>query len=177
MKRCQVCNKLTDNGAQRCPKCGSAFKYDPKVTPFSETRIFLAILAIAAVVLIVYSAIPVKLPDPQECSQTSVNRLRRIFNETYRQTKNTLKTEMITGVELSELMSLKLEAQDMPVPTCLEPAKTDMVEFLDDVYFTAMFSVRGAYMAATARVQSSAVHMENFYTHLKEVEACLPDCE
>jgi hypothetical protein len=177
MKRCKVCHKITDNGTKRCQKCGTAFEYDPRVTPFSETKIILAFLAITVVVLIIYNAIPPKLPDPTECSQTSVDRLRRIFKTNLRETKLILKSEMLTGFDLSELMSYKLAAEDLPVPSCLEPAKAEMVGFFEDVYFTAMFSVRGGYRAASDRVQRSAVHMESFYAHLEEIETCLPNCQ
>jgi len=176
MKRCEVCNKLADNGTKYCQKCGTAFKYDPKVTPFSETRIILGVLILAIVGLVISNAIPQPLPDPTQCSRTSYRRFRNIANDYYRESKNVLRAEMIMTRELSELRILKNEAEALPVPACLEPAKTALVEYLDDFYYIALFSVWGSFRASGAKMESAAGHWESLNAHLDLIDACAPNC-
>ena len=57
MKRCKVCNRLTDNGDKHCPKCGSPFPYDPKVSPYSETKIALIVLVLAVLAVVLVNAV------------------------------------------------------------------------------------------------------------------------
>ena len=176
MKRCKVCQKLADNGSKFCPKCGTAFEYDPKVTPFSETKIFLAILMIALVSLIVFKSIPLKFPDPTECSRTSVNRFKRIAENYFNETKNVLRQEVIFTKELSALSVAKNEAGDIPVPACLEPAKSDLVNYLHQVYYIGLYSKWGYYQGAAASTQKAGVYWDSMNNHLTEVKDCLPNC-
>ncbi len=176
MKRCNVCQKLTDNGAKRCQKCGTAFEYDSKVTPFSETKIILSILMIALVSLVVFNSIPLKPPDPTECSRTSVNRFKRISENYFKETKNMLRQEVIFTSELSALRVAKNEAEDIPVPACLEPAKSDLVNYLDQVYYIAVYSVWGYYQGSAISTQKAGVYWDALNTHLTEVKTCLPNC-
>ena len=176
MKQCEVCQKWADNGDKRCQNCGSPFKYDPRVNPFSETRIFLAILLIAVVGLIVSNAIPQQLPDPTECSRTNVRRFSKIADRYFKKTRNVLRSDMITSRELSKLISYKYEAEDIPVPVCLEPAKTELITYLGDVYYIALFSVWGDFQGATDRTESAGIRWDAFNAHLDGVKACLPNC-
>jgi len=176
MKHCKVCDKLADNGAKYCEKCGSEFEYDPRVTPFSETKIILGILIIALVSWIIYTNIPLPLPDPTECSQTSVNRFERIANNYYRETRNILRKEVLFTTELSALSATKNEAKAMAVPACLEPAKSDLVNFLDQIYFVGVYSLRFAYQGAAYRTERAGEYWESLNTHLDEVRECLPNC-
>jgi hypothetical protein len=176
MKRCEICNKLTDNGTKYCQRCGTPFKYDPKVTPFSETRISLIVLVIALVSLIVYNNIPLTLPDPSECSRTSYNRFKRLANDYYDQTKNILRQEVIFTSELSTLASLKNEAKAIPVPQCLEPAKADLVAYLGDVYYMGLYSIWGAYQGAAYSTANAGENWASLDAHLAEVKECLPNC-
>ncbi len=176
MKRCKVCNKLADNGAKRCVKCGSDFEYDPRVTPFSETRIILSVLILAVVGWIVYMNIPLTPPDPAECSQTSVNRYERIAKNYYKETRNILRNEVLFTKELSALSAYKNEAKAMPVPACLESAKSDLVNFLEQVYFIGVYSSRFAYQGAAVRTQRAGEYWDSFNAHLDSVRECLPNC-
>lgn len=176
MKRCKECNKLADNGTKRCQRCGTLFEYDPKVTPFSETKIILGILTIALVSLIVYTSIPLKLPDPNECSHTSYTRFKRIAEDYYQETKLLLRQEVIFTSELSSLRSLKNEVESIPVPTCLEPAKADLVDYLDQVYYIGVYSVWGYYQGAAYSTEEAGLYWEAFNNHLSEVKECLPNC-
>lgn len=176
MKRCKVCQKLADNGAKYCQKCGTEFEYDPKVTPFSESKILLGILMIALVSLIVFTSIPLKFPDPTECSRTSVNRFKRIAENYFQETKNVLRHEVIFTRELSALSVAKNEAGDIPVPACLEPAKSDLVSYLNEVYYIALYSKWGYYQGAATSTQNAGVYWDSMNNHLSEVKSCLPNC-
>jgi hypothetical protein len=176
MKRCKECNKLADNGDKRCLRCGAPFEYDPRVTPFSETKISLALLTIIVVALIVSNAIPLTLPDPTECSRTSYRRFKRIAEDYYSKTKNVMRQEMITTSELSELMGYKREAQAMPVPPCLEPAKANLVEYLDDAYYTVLYVAWGYYQGAAFKTESAGAYWHALNTDLAQVKDCLPNC-
>ena len=176
MKHCKVCNKLADNGTKRCQKCGSEFEYDPRVTPFSETRIIFGVLLIVLVGWIVYANIPLTLPDPAECSRVSVNRFERIAKNYYSETRNILRKEMLLTNELSALSVYKNEAKAMPVPTCLEPAKDDLVNFLNQIYFVGVYSRNFAYEVAAIRTEKAGDYWDSFNAQLDAVRACLPDC-
>lgn len=176
MKRCKVCNKLADNGNKICQHCGTPFEYDPKVTPFSERRILLAIVIIALVSWIVYNNISLKYPDPTECSKTSYNRFKRIAKNYYKETKNILEKELLFTSELSTLSSYKNEAESIPVPICLEPAKEDLVNYLNQVYYIGVYSMWGAYQGAAYKTEKAGLYWEAFNAHLAEVKECLPNC-
>jgi hypothetical protein len=176
VKRCKVCNRLTDNGDKRCPKCGTPFEYNPKVSPFSETRIALIILALALVAFIVYQALPVPLPDPTVCSRTSYNRFKRIVVRSHRDTLNILAENYISSKHLSEIMQNKRAAEELAVPACLEPARADYVNYLDALYRTAVPSAWGAYEYAAMYAQSAAAYLDALRADLDSVKACLPDC-
>jgi hypothetical protein len=176
MKRCEVCNKLADNGAIRCQKCGTEFKYEPWRMFFSETRILFSIVIIALVGWIVYNAIPLPLPDPTQCSETSVKRFERLAESYYSETRNILRKEILFTTELSKLRSYKNEAESLPVHPCLEPAKAELVEYLDDVYFIGLYSSWGAYKAAAYKTESAGAYWDSFNAELDEVKQCLPDC-
>lgn len=176
MKRCKVCNRLTDNGDKRCPKCGSPYAYDPKVSPYSETRIALIVLALALVALIVYNSLLVPLPDPMVCSRTSYNRFKRIVVLSHRDTLNILAENYISSKHLSEIMINKRSAQALAVPVCLEKAKADYVSYLNALYYTAVPSAWGAYEYAAMYAQSAAAYLDTLQADLDEVKACLPDC-
>ena len=157
MKRCEVCKKLTDNGTRFCRRCGSPFEYDPKKSPFSETRIILSIVLIALVGWIIYTAIPLPLPNPSECSRTSYNRFNRIAEQYFRDSKNVLRSEVLFTSELSELRAYRNDAEDIAVPPCLESAKSDLVNYLDKVFYIGLYSMWGAYQAAAANTESAGV--------------------
>ena len=176
MKRCNECNKLADNGDKRCQYCGAPFEYDPWVNPFSETRIFLGLLAISLLVLIVYNAIPLKLPDPTECSQTSVKRFRKIAEQYYQESKNVLRAEIISTTELSELMAYKNEAEEIPVHPCLAPAKTYLVDYLNEVYYMTLYSSWGSFQASTSSMNEAAHIWDILNAELDRVEVCAPNC-
>jgi uncharacterized paraquat-inducible protein A len=105
MKRCTVCNRLTDNGDKRCPRCGSPFKYDPRKSPYSETKIALVILFLAAVGFIVARSIPVGLPDPSACSRTSYTRFKRIVARSHNEIMYILAENYISSKHLSGWIS------------------------------------------------------------------------
>lgn len=176
MKRCPQCNKLTDNGAKYCQRCGTEFDYDRWRMFFSETRIFLIILILSLLGLAIYNAIPLLPPDPAECSQTSLNRFERIVNDYYKETRNILRSEILFSRELSMLRAYKNEAESIPVHPCLEPAKVDLVEYLDDVYFIGLFSSWGAYQAAAERTERAGYYWDSLNANLDELEACMPNC-
>lgn len=176
MKQCSECHKWADNGAKRCRNCGAPFEYDPKVNPFSETRILLGILVVVVVAIIISSSRPLQLPDPTECSRTSYTRFRRIVDTYYKETRNILKSEILGTTEMSELMGYKNDAKSIPVPTCLEPAKAEFVEYLEEVYFIGMYSGRGAYQAATISTQKAGAYWESLNEELDVIKECVPNC-
>jgi len=176
MKRCKVCNKRTDNGTKYCQRCGTAFKYDPRVSPFSETKISLVILTIIAVVLIVTTSIPLKYPDPTECSRTSYTRFKRLAKNYYLVTKNVLRQEVLFTSELSELRRQRNDAETIAVPSCLEPAKADLVNYLDDVYYIALYSVWGYYRGAAVSTENAGFYWDSLNSNLDQVKECLPNC-
>ena len=176
MKRCTVCNRLTDNGDKRCPRCGSPFTYDPKVSPYSETKIALIVLALALVAFIVYRSLPVPLPDPTVCSRTSYNRFKRIVVLSHRDTLNILAENYISSKQLSEIMQNKRAAEALAVPACLEDAKANYVSYLNALYYTAVPSAWGAYEYAAMYAQSAAAYLDALRADLDAIKACLPDC-
>ena len=176
MKRCKVCKRLTDNGDERCPKCGTPFEYDPKVSPFSETRIALIVLALAVAAFIVYQSLPVPLPDPAECSRTSVRRFTRIVAKSHRDTLNILAENYISSKHLSEIMKNKRAAEALAVPACLETAKAHYAGYLNALYRTAVPSAWGAYEYATMYAESAAKYLDALQADLDAVRACLPGC-
>jgi hypothetical protein len=177
MKRCKVCNKLTDNGDKRCPKCGSPFEYDPKVSPYSEIRIALVVLFLVAVGLIVARSIPLQLPDPSVCSRTSYSRFKRIVARSHNEVMYILAENYISSRNLSEIILKKRAAEALAVPACLEPAKKDFVNYLDALYYTAVPSAWGAYEYATVYAESAAGYLDSLQADLNKVKACLPDCQ
>lgn len=176
MKRCDVCNKLADNGAKRCQKCGTEFPYDPRVTPLSETRIILGLLVLALVGWIIYNNIPLTPPDPTECSRTSVDRFERIAENYFKESRNVLRKELLLTSELSKLRSFMNEAESIPVHPCLEPAKSDLVNYLEEVYFTGVYSVRFAYQGAAYRTEQAGYYWDAFNGKIDELKECAPDC-
>jgi hypothetical protein len=176
MKRCKVCNRLTDNGDMRCPKCGSPYPYDPKVTPFSETKIALAVIFLVAVGLLVARALPVKMPDSPECTRVSVNRFKRIVARSHNEIMFILAENYISSKHLSTIIQTKRAAEEMVVPACLEAAKADYVSYLDALYWTAMPSAWGAYEYAAYYAEQAVGYMKAIQEDLKEVKECLPDC-
>lgn len=176
MKRCEVCNKLADNGAKRCQRCGTEFPFDPRKTPFSETRIIIGLLMLALVGWIIYTNIPLTPPDPSECSQTSVNRFERIAENYYRESRNVIRKELLFTSELSKLRSFKNEAEAIPVPPCLEPAKADLVDYLEEVYYIGVYSVRFAYQGAAYRTEQAGVYWESLKQNIAQIRECLPNC-
>jgi len=173
MKRCTECRKLADSGDKRCQYCGTPFEY---VTPYSEINLIFGVILIVVVGLMISNAIPLKLPDPSECSRTSYSRFRKIVNTTYKETKNILREEMLTSRQLSELMVYKYDAQDIAVPPCLEPAKEEFVQYLSDFYYIALYSVWGDFRASTAKMQSADEHWDALNAHLDAVKECVPNC-
>ena len=145
MKRCKVCKKLTDNGDKRCPKCGSAFEYDPRVSPFSETKIALVISLRAVVRFFFPSSFPLPVPDPSVCSRTSYVRFKRIVARTHNDIMYILAENYISSKHLSEIMQKKRAAEAMADPACLEPAKEDYIDYLNALHYTAVPSAWGAY--------------------------------
>ena len=177
MKRCTVCNRLTDNGDKRCPRCGSPFKYDPRKSPYSETKIALVILFLAAIGLIVARSIPPQLPDPSVCSRTSYTRFKRIVARSHNEIMYILAENYISSKHLSAIIIKKQAAQALAVPACLEPAKEDYVNYLDALYYTAVPSAWGAYEYAALYAESAAGYLDLLQADLDEVKACLPDCQ
>ena len=176
MKRCDVCNKLADNGARRCQRCGTEFPHDPRKFRFSETRILLGFLILALAGWIIYRSIPVPPPDPKECSRASVNSFEKIGEAYYRESRNVLRSEILYTSELSQLRALKNEAEDIPVHPCLEPAKVDLVEYLDEVYYIGYYSSRGAYQGAAYRTAQAGYYWDAFNAKIDELKECVPDC-
>jgi len=177
MKRCKVCNRLTDNGDKRCPKCGSPFEYDPKVSPYSETKIALVILILAAVGFFIARSIPLPLPDPSVCSQTSYSRFKRIVARSHNEVMFILNENYISSSNLSKIMLKKRAAEALAVPACLEPAKEDFVNYLDALYYTAVPSAWGAYEYAALYAERAAGYLDALQADLDKVKACLPDCQ
>lgn len=155
---------------------GSPFAYDPKVSPFSETKIALIILALALVALIVYKSLPVPLPDPTVCSRTSYNRFKRIVVLSHRDTLNILAENYISSKQLSKIMQNKRAAEALAVPACLEDAKANYVSYLNALYYTAVPSAWRAYEYAAMYAQSAAAYLDALRADLDAVKACLPDC-
>lgn len=176
MKRCEVCNKLADNGAKRCSKCGTEFEYDPKKMLFSETRIILGLLFLTFVGWIIYRSVPVPPLDPNECSLVSVKSFERIGEKYYRDSRNVLRSEILYTSELSELRSYKNEAEAIEVHPCLQPAKTDLVEYLDEVYYIGVYSSRGAYQGAAYRTEQAGYYWDSFNAKIDELKECVPNC-
>jgi len=177
MKRCKVCNRLTDNGDKRCPKCGSPFEYDPKVSPYSETKIALVILVLAAVGFFIARSIPLPLPDPSVCSRTSYSRFKRIVARSHNEVMFILNENYISSRNLSKIMLKKRAAEALAVPACLEAAKEDFVHYLDALYYTAVPSAWGAYEYAALYAESAAGYLDALQADLDKVKACLPDCQ
>jgi len=176
MKRCKECNKLADNAEKYCQRCGTEFEYDRWKMLFSESRIFLVIVIITVLGLAIYNAIPSLPPDPAECSQTSVDRFERIAKNYYNETRNILRKELIRSKELSTLRSYKNEAEAIPVHPCLEPAKADLVDYLNEVYYIGVYSVGFAYRGAAYRTVRAGDYWDSLNAHLDEVRECLPNC-
>jgi hypothetical protein len=177
MKRCKVCNRLTDNGDKRCLKCGTPFEYDPKVSPYSETKIALVILFLAAIGFIVARSIPMQLPDPSVCSRKSYARFERIVARYHQDVTNILAENYISSKHLSAIMLKKRAAQELAVPACLEPAKEDFVNYLNALYYTAVPSAWGAYEYAALYAESAASYLDLLQADLDKVKACLPNCQ
>jgi hypothetical protein len=177
MKRCEVCKKLTDNGDKHCPKCGSPFKYDPKVSPFSETKIGMAILFLVAVWFFIARSLPPQLPDPSVCSRTSYSRFNRIFINYHNEIMTILAENYISSKDLSEIIMKRKEAEAMPVPVCLESAKEDLVNYLNALYYTAIPAAWDAYDSAAVYAESAAGYLDLLQADLDKVKACLPDCQ
>lgn len=177
MKRCKVCNRLTDNGDKRCPKCGSPFAYDPKRSPYSETKIALIIVFLAAIGLIVARSLPVRLPDPTTCSRTSYTRFKRIVARSHNEIMYILAENYISSKHLSAIMINKRDAETLAVPACLEPAKADYVNYLNALYYTAVPSAWGAYEYAAMYAERAAAYLDALQADLDVVKACLPDCQ
>jgi uncharacterized protein (UPF0212 family) len=176
MKRCKVCNKLTDNGDKRCPKCGTPFEYNPKVNLFSETRILLIVAILGLIGYLVSRAIPMPLPDPTTCSPASYKRFKNIVVRTHNDAMTIMGEGHTTSGNLSKLMQYKLDAEAMEVPACLETAKADFVNYLDALYYTAVPSAWGADEYATLSEQDPAGYLQILKTELTRVQACLPNC-
>jgi len=176
MKRCEVCDKLADNGAKRCQRCGTEFPYEPRKMLFSESRIILGLLILVLVGWLIYRSIPVPPPDPNECSMASVNSFEKIGEQYFRDSRNILRSEILYTQELSQLRAYKNEAEAIPVHPCLEPAKIELVNYLEDVYYIGFYSSRGAYQGAAYKTEQAGYYWESFNAQIDELKECLPDC-
>ena len=76
----------------------------------------------------------------------------------------------------SDFASMQPDAEALPVPACLEPAKVDYVAYMDALYYSAVLSAWDGYESATLYVESAANYLNALNAHLDEVKACLPDC-
>jgi hypothetical protein len=177
MKRCEVCKKLTDNGDKYCPKCGSPFKYDPKVSPFSETKIGLAILCLSAIGFFVARSLPPQMPDPSACSRASYSRFKNIVVLYHNDIMTILAENYISSKNLSEIVMKRKAAEAMPVPACLEPARKDFVNYLNALYYTAIPAAWDEYDSAAVYAESAAGYLDQLQADLEKVRACLPDCQ
>lgn len=176
MKRCPECQSLTENGDKHCQKCGAPFPYDPKISPYSETKIAIILILCAVIAVVILKSRPMALPDPSTCSLTSYNRFRSIIVQSHQDAMNILAENYISSKELSEIMQLKRTAEGIEVPACLETSKQLFVDYLNELYYTAVLSAWGAYEAGTVRVQNAASLIDQLNLSLAEVRDCLPDC-
>ncbi len=177
MKRCEVCKKLTDNGDKRCPRCGSPFKYDPKVSPFSETKIGLIIVALIIAGFVVAGQLPLRLPDPTVCSRTSYTRFKKIVIQYHNDVTNILAENYISSKDLSEITLKKRAVEAMAVPTCLEPAKADFMNYLNALFYTAIPAAWDEYEYAAVNAEQAVGYLNLLQQDLEEVKACLPNCQ
>lgn len=176
MKRCKVCNKLADNGEKRCQQCGTEFPYDPKKTPYSERKIALIFLLLLLAFLFIKQKMPLPLPDPTTCSRASYRSFKNIVIRTHRDTMFILNENYISSKNLSEIMSFRKDAEAMPVPACLEPAKAAYVDYLKTLYYTAVISAWNGYESATVLAQNAVTQLDLLNAHLDQVKSCLPNC-
>lgn len=176
MKKCSVCKKWADNGDKRCRHCGTAFEYDPRKTPFSETKIILALIAIALLVFSITQSLPLKLPDPNVCSRTSYTRFRKIVIRSHTDIMNILAENYISSGQLSKIMQQKRFAESLDVPACLEPAKADFVNYLNTMYYISVMSAWGGYQSAAMTSDQASAYLASLNAHLDAVKACLPNC-
>jgi hypothetical protein len=125
---------------------------------------------------LIYRSIPVPPPDPNQCSQASINSFEKIGEKYYRDSRNVLRSEILFTPELSQLRAFKNEAEDIPVHPCLEPAKADLVEYLDEVYYIGVYSARGGYQGAAYRTAQAGYYWEAFNAKIDELKECAPNC-
>jgi hypothetical protein len=151
--------------------------YDPKKSPFSETKIGLAILFLALIGFFVARSLPLPLPDPSVCSRTSYSRFKNIVARSHNEVMYILAENYISSKSLSEIMLKKRAAEALAVPVCLEPAREDFVKYLNALYYTAVPSAWGAYDSATLYAESAAGYLDSLQADLDKVNACLPDCQ
>ena len=135
------------------------------------------IVFLAVVGFIVARSLPLQLPDPSECSQTSYTRFKRIVVRAHNDALNILAENYISSKSLSEIMQQKRAAQALAVPVCLEPARADLVSYLDALYYTAVPSAWGAYEYAAMYAESAAGYLNALQVDLDNVKACLPNCQ
>lgn len=176
MKRCTECGRLTDNGDKRCPRCGSPFPYNIWNSIFSETRILVFLLLLGLIAWRVYEAQPLLPPDPDVCSRTSYNRFKKIVVHAHTEVTDILAENYISSSHLSEIVQLKRDAETLPVPACLEPAKADFVNYLDSLYYTAVMSAWDGYEYAALYAETAANYLQSLNAKMDAVKACLPNC-
>lgn len=176
MKRCKECGRLTDNGDKRCPRCGSPFPYNIWNSIFSETRILVFLMLLGLIAWRVYEAQPLLPPDPAVCSRTSYNRFKKIVVHAHTEVTDILAENYISSSHLSEIVQLKRDAETLPVPACLEPAKADFVNYLDSLYYTAVMSAWDGYEYAALYAETAANYLQSLNAKMDAVKACLPNC-
>ncbi|MEA4958693.1 MAG: hypothetical protein VB029_03175 [Anaerolineaceae bacterium] len=176
MKRCSECSLLADNGDKHCPTCGTPFPYDPKVTPYSETKLLIIVVVLALAAVVYFKVRPLPLPDPTTCSRTSLNRFEAIVYHNHQKAMTILAENYISSKHLSSLMLVRRQADALAVPACLETAKQYYVDYLESIYYTAALSASWGFEPATLAAESASNSMDALKAQFDLVSRCLPNC-
>lgn len=131
-------------------------------------------LMLVAVAVVGLKLMPLKPLDPTVCSRQNLTTFRTIVKRSHDDLMGILAETTITSKQLSEVMQLRRQAEDLEVPECLETARQYYVDYLKTMYYT---TTRASWIAFdTLAAEQAYQQVKDLQAEMDRVGRCLPDC-
>lgn len=133
-------------------------------------------------VLLLVIALASCAPANEYCPPKETNKFLKVLNQIDRKwtvAYNTAgKVEKINlDGAIQDLLTLKQEVESIEGPECLEPAKNAFIRYMQKIIegFTAIKTGKSE-VTVQRLFDSSDEYLDEFYSHIYEIEGCLPNC-
>jgi hypothetical protein len=78
---------------------------------------------------------------------------------------------------VAELQQILMDTQDVVVPACMKPAKTELIDYMGTVIHAFQaFGTQETDAAVRDLINASERHYDNFTAELEAINACAPFC-